>query len=334
MAVANLAALSGLLVRLAKSSTGKAPRDVDVTLGGSYGSARADLYAPRAPARATVIAIHGVTVHGGSDARLVHFGKRLAESRVRCYVPTLAGLSSCQWTTDDIAALTALVSHVRQAHGQRPMLVGFSNGASYALVAAAQPEVAADVRFVLGFGGYHSLAELLSELAAKDEREPAGPADVDEYLYATIVLGRIVAEVAALPTELRQEIDVMLDRYCFEATDEEKRALFETKLRGRGLARIALEHADPAILSALSPADQLGRIACPVSLVHDARDTFVPAAHAERNFAELRATPLADRHRLLVTPLLSHVAFADAFRWGELSRLARVLEPVLHGDEP
>ena len=64
------------------------------------------------------------------------------------------------------------------------------------------------------------------------------------------------------------------------------------------------------------------------------RDTFVPPAHAERMHAELRAAPGGERHRLLVSSLLSHVSLADAFRWGELGRLARVLGPVLQADAP
>jgi pimeloyl-ACP methyl ester carboxylesterase len=332
MAIAQLAALTGLLGRLSRSPSAEPPRDVEETLGRACGPWFHDRYAPRAPARATAIAIHGVTVHGARDRRLVHFARSLAQSRVRCYVPTLPGLASCRWTTDDLDALAALVRLARAEGCGRPMLLGFSNGASYALVAAARPEVAADVRFVLAFGGYHSLAELLDELAANEAREPTGTATVDDYLYAHIVLGRYVGEAAGLSEPVRRQIDDMLDRYCFEASDEDKRALYQQHLRGRGLAKLARELTDPGLLAALSPAGQLDRLRCPVSLVHDARDTFVLPVHAERMHAELRAAPGGDRHRLLVTSLLSHVSLADSFRWGELGRLARVLAPVLKAD--
>src|SRR5512142_1254561 len=73
------------------------------------GAGRYDTYAPRGKSpRATVVAVHGVTVHGARDPRLVHFARSLALSRTVCYVPTLTGLSSCRLLRTDLEELGAV----------------------------------------------------------------------------------------------------------------------------------------------------------------------------------------------------------------------------------
>jgi len=331
MALRDWAALTGLLLRLSRPGSAEPDPAVTETRDLELGRAgRYDCYAPRSKSpRAAVVAVHGVTVHGGRDPRLVHFARSLARSRTVCYVPTLEGLSSCRLLAADVAELGTLALLARKQTGLRPGLVGFCHGASYALVLASQPEHASGIAFVTSFGAYHSLETLLDEYVAAAAQPLAVGRALDDRIYLNLMLARSYGDRLALAPEVRRGVDELLARYCHEATDEEKRAFYEQHLCIFGLERLAHDTEQPSLLRALSPAGRLGQIEAAVSIIHDAHDPMVPPGHAQRIFNELSGAAEARRHRLLITPLLSHVTLADALRLGDVAGLLRALEPVV-----
>jgi len=123
-----------------------------------------------------------------------------------------------------------------------------------------------------------------------------------------------------------EEMRSLAARYCFAADVSEKRELNDRLLRtfppdGREITLPAQE-----LLDALSPAGRLARIACPVTLIHDARDHDIPPAHASKIFAELpSSTAGAMGHRLCVTPLLSHLSPALAVHPVSIARFVNAL---------
>jgi pimeloyl-ACP methyl ester carboxylesterase len=333
------ARLAALLVRLARGPGGAPPRGVeehrDLTIPGAR--SRCDLYAPRAgaPDRA-VVAVHGVTVNGARDPRLVHFARCLARARVACWVPTLAGLSECRFEEGDVGDLGAIATEAARRQGRAAGLVGFSYGASYALVAAARPDAAEAVAFVVGFGAYHSLADLLEGYRRDARRQPESERELDDRRYLRLVLARAFGEASAAPVGDPAAIREQLARFCRDATAEEKRRFDEgpqlAALDAEALLARALAERGPT-LAALSPSEggALARLRCPVSLIHDEGDTVVPAEHSRRIHAELRRGAARREHRLLVTGLLSHVTLADAARPRDLLELFAALAPVVAG---
>lgn len=331
MRLSDAAALTSLLARLSRPPpTRPDPRVREDLARRTSDGVEFDLYQPLGRPRAGAIALHGVTVRSRHDPRLVHFARSLAATGVSCAVPTLEHLSKCKWSVDDIAAIESVHRDVSAAGVAKPGIIGFSYGASYGLVAAARPTIARDVSFVLCFGACHSFADLLAGYVASDDAEPADEAAWDDKIYLHAVLAKSLQGLGVLEPEVEREAGELLSRYCHEATAAEKRRFYEEKLRGRELPRRCAPHWDKRVLDALSPKGQLASIQCPVSLLHDSRDTVVPPEHARRIHQELvTASSVSDRHRLLITPLLSHVTLADAIRWTDVTKLFRALAPVV-----
>jgi hypothetical protein len=322
--VTDLARLTALIARIARRGA-PAPSDPrvlerrDLRAGGvDY-----DRYDPPGEPRAIVVALHGIVLHGRRDPRLVHFGRSLARSGVACLVPTLPGLAGCRWEVADLDAMSAVVGAVEP--GRRVGLIGFCYAASYALVVAARPAVAPRISFVLGFGPYHWLPTAFDTYVAAKDHTPRGDKEWDNWIYLHLVM----AHQHFPEGEPRAAACDLLSRYCLEASPEEKRAFFDQHLRGVGLLDLTDRARDEATLEALSPGGKLGTLQATVSLLHDPRDTIVPAVHSERIFAELRALPGADRHRLLITTLLAHAELSDLLRPGEFLRFCSALEPVI-----
>jgi pimeloyl-ACP methyl ester carboxylesterase len=311
---------AAFVARLARPDP-SAPAPRRLGLGGGA----CDLYEPRRSARATVVAIHGVTVNGKDDPRLRAFARALAASGSRCVVPTLPGLAGRR---RDPADVDAIGSAIEAATSERSaVVVGFSHGASLALLAAARPRWAGRVRSVLCFGAYHSLARVAAAL--RDLPEPGSARDRDDFVYAHLVEARRRAEELGLAPALRAAADQLLRRYCAEATDAEKMRFFDEHLRPLRLAGRPDPIGDVA-LDLVSPAGQVGGLACPVDLVHDPDDSLVPVSEGRALLAELRRAGPGHAHRLLVTRLVRHVSAAAVAR-PEALRLLRMLAPLVGG---
>jgi hypothetical protein len=320
----DLARLVALISRIARPASAAAsdPRVVE-QLDLRTADIDYDRYDPHGEPRAIVVVLHGVVLAGRRDPRLVHFGRSLARSGVTCLVPTLPGLARCRWEVRDLDAIASVVNTVDA--GRRVGLIGFCYAASYALVAAARPALAPRISFVLGFGPYHSLPTAFDTYVAAKDHTPSGDKEWDNWIYLHLVMAH-----QHLPEgEVRAAACELLDRYCLRSSSEEKRAFFDRHLRHAGLLDATDRARDEATLEALSPAGKLGPLQATVSLLHDPRDTIVPAFHSERIFAELQALPGAERHRLLVTTLLSHAELSNLLRPGELLRFCSALEPVV-----
>jgi hypothetical protein len=325
------ARLSALLARLARDPQGQQPHpDVeesrDVAAGG--GPCCYDLYLPRRPAVGLVVAVHGATLHGGRDPRLIHFGRCLARGRVACALPSLPGLTACRWETEDVDALLATARHAADALRVPLGMVGFSFGGSYALLAASRPPLADRVRFVVAFSAYHDMEVLFDGYAAARHAPSRSATEWDDWIYLNVVLAGQYPDEAGLPQAVRVEARDLLWRFCHGATAEEKRAFYDRHLESFDLVGVASRLRDRGVLDALSPAGKLGGLRAAVSLIHDDQDTTVPPEQGEQLWREVAAVVGADRCRFLLTSLLSHVTIGNVIRLREVSRLYGALAPL------
>jgi pimeloyl-ACP methyl ester carboxylesterase len=236
----------------------------------------------------------------------------------------------CQWHPRDIDDIGEVVDRLAAHTGIRPGLVGFSHGASYALVLASRASHAERVRFVLSFGAFHDLNTLLGDYAHRQPPARNDQTALDDWIYLHLVLARGLGERAGLRPDAERQLAPLLERYCHEATPAEKLAFFEQHAAHRDLVALALAGRDAAALQAVSPAGKLAAVRCPVGVIHDARDTMIPAEHARRVHEELCACgDRGAKHTLQVTRLLSHVTLRDTMRLGEAARLLAALRPVV-----
>ncbi len=289
------------------------------------------LYSPASGAtpRALLVALHGVTINGGGDPRLRGLARALARSGCVCCAPTLPALSHCRFEPEELQSLVTTVARLAAEYPGLPLgLVGFSYGASYALCAAGHSDLAARTDFVVAFGAYFDLAELLDGYVARRHAPPADAADEDNWLYLQAVLAQGWQERSGLEPAARARLAALLGRWCQDAALSEKRRVVEQVLGGRDMVARVRPDVGPQCAAALSPARHLERLQAAVSLVHDTGDTLVPPEHSRRLAEALRVRG-QDRVGLLVTDLLAHVQLRAALRPAELLRLAEALRPLV-----
>jgi hypothetical protein len=73
----------------------------------------------------------------------------------------------------------------------------------------------------------------------------------------------------------------------------------------------------------------LSNVLCPVGLLHDPADRFVPADQAERIRSHLDAREGAPKTRVLTTPMLSHVQVDPRKSFRDLPKLVDLLDLAL-----
>ncbi|MEW6440989.1 MAG: alpha/beta fold hydrolase [bacterium] len=280
-----------------------------------------DLYEPASAPRRTVVLLHGITLRGEKDPRLVRLARAMAASGLRAAAVSLPGLKSCRFDRSDLRAILDSVEELRARTRTSIAVAAFSVGAGLALRAAAEPERAGDFDLLLLFGPYDSLRELWISNLDRYESAPQAEADWDGFVWLRMVLSYPVLENLALTEEERREFVGLLEAYCEDDRIERKRGFYERALKSREgiLAMRAAATRDLPDLAHLSPANRLSAVTARVLIVHAADDPLVPPEHSERIMAALQAGGRGD-HRLLLSKTLSHVTcssyrhLTDGFR--------------------
>lgn len=145
----------------------------DGTLG------NADVYViPDGKRRAGVLVFLGANAAGADDPDVINLGRALARTGFAVmyyWSPTMG--EQAKVDAGEIANLVAAFEHLQgedYVDPERVGLAGFSVGASFALVAAADPRIADDIAFVNAFGGYYDTVDLLVQIAAGRAMEDGG----------------------------------------------------------------------------------------------------------------------------------------------------------------
>ena len=300
---------------------------VQETQESAPGGARFDLYLPSAGARGAVVAVHGGDRQGWKNGRLVAFARALARCQVACVVPEVAGLARCAFDLADLDALEQVCSAAEQRLVRRVGLVGFSYGGGYALSLAARPALAS-LRFVVAVGAFADLPSLFDWYAERDRVPPRTREEWDDAIYLRLVLAYWFRAALGVPDGLCADVESLLDRYCEQASPEEKRSFYEQHLRRLEVFAVAAKAIDRDLLALLSPAGKMAQVRCPVTLIHDRFDSIVPEHDARRLYDELTRAG-GGPHRLVVTEVLSHVTPTRALDLVGLARLASALEPLV-----
>lgn len=258
---------------------------------------------PRDKPRAAVLLFLGATRGGYDDPEVVKLGYALARAgfAVMYYWSETMGLES-RLDPADVPRIVAAFQHLsRQDYvdADRLGLAGFSVGASYAMVAAADPRIAADIAFVNSFGGYHDLADLIVQIASKRAVNSATEVPWEPDELTTTVFNNTVLE--GPPTAHR---DALLAGA--EGVDDARRH-FD--------AMPADFHSGVAGISPSSHIDawNSGTV---VRVMHDRGDNFIPVGESRRLVeAFVRRRPDV-RVYYTETDIFRHVSpDADAAPW-------------------
>ncbi len=143
------------------------PQIKEITFPGPRGIVKADLYLPQPIVkRAGILLNHGVIDTGKDDLRLRRLAEILCRAGFVVLIPDFAGMRSFRISPTDIEEIQAAFDYFFQMENyvlQKSCgLFGFSYGAGPTIIAACQPKIRDKVRFVVSFGGYYDLKNVLS----------------------------------------------------------------------------------------------------------------------------------------------------------------------------
>jgi dienelactone hydrolase len=216
-----------------------------------------------------LVLVHGLSPFGKDDPRLREAAERLARAGWAVAVPTVGGLTVLRLRPEDAGAVSASVQALQAAGYRRVALLGVSLGAGPALLAAADPTVAARVSAILALGGYASAVELLRYTLT------GAYAFGDVAGRAVTVPEPAIARFAAANREL-------LDEAGRRLLDNRDPTLVDERMR-------ALPPGTRELLEALSPGRSIARLQAPLFLIHGRQDPAVPFTESLRLEAAARA---------------------------------------------
>ena len=230
----------------------------------------ADIYAiPGSKPRAAVLLFIGATEQGLDDPEVVKLGWALARTGfvVMFYWSEVMGLEF-RLDDGDAANVVAAFEHLAgqpYVDPDRLGMAGFSVGASYAMVAAADPRIAGEIAFINSFGGYHDGADLLVQIAAGRTRHGDGEIpwevhDLTEKVFTNTVLSG--APTAAGDAFLAGADSIAAARRLYEALPDGFRSDVAT----------------------LSPSRYIGdwNGDTVIRVMHDRGDTVIPVGESRR----------------------------------------------------
>lgn len=339
-------------------------REEEVTVGAAGEEVPAALYLPRgARPRPAWVVLHGVTVTGRQHRSLTRFARAMAAAGNVVIVPEVPCWTALKVEPDAAArailAGAAYLAGRPEAEAGPVGVVGFSVGATQALIAAARPDVAPLVRGVVGFGGYFDLRSALHTMCTGEFEWRGRVQRLDPDPYGRwIVAGRHLGSAPryagmtgltdALLTLAAEagERGVMAYDACFDALKaqlraglgREERAVWDvlahpTTLRPDPVAARALarEIADAALHDQprLDPRPALAALRVRVVLAHGRHDRLIPFTETLRLREALRHTPSPDA---TITSLFAHSTGSGVhpLRYGvEALRFLRLLDRAL-----
>jgi len=303
------------------------PRESQVPLGSA--GALASLFEPLGRPKRTLVLVHGVSGRGNRDPHIVNLARSLVPLGYRCVIPELHGFAQFRHDPRDIETLVQAIEASQQLDGHRIALMAFSYGASYALVAAADPRARDACAAMVGFGAYYDLGEALEHqrqwlLKSTDLAEDC--ADIAYLRYTLLSCHR---HELGLSEQAWRDIEPILINYTTRVPLDTKRGPLLRHTKDIDYVALMQSYQRRDLSPRLSPATSLAHVRCHVGLLHDPNDRFVPAHHAERIRSALDARAHVTPTEVLLTPMLSHVQVDPMRRLFDLPRLVRLLEPAL-----
>jgi len=250
--------------------------------------------------------VHGVNDTGKDDERIVWLADLLARAGFTVLTPDFLGFKSLTLRTSDVEELVASIQYLadrsRDLASGRVGLIGFSYGAGPTIVAASDRRVRDRVRFVVSFGGYYDLLNVITFVTTGyyefgDVRGRTLPNEYSRWIFLRYNLELIPS---ARDREILKEIaegktrNPAVDAGPLAATlGPEGRATYEL-LTNRDPARVAtlVQALSPNIreqIRFLSPSRAIRDFRGRLFVVHSDPDDFLPQTESLRLAAALES---------------------------------------------
>lgn len=276
-------------------------------------------YPTESPARKAVILVAGLSELGCYHPRLVAFSRHLAAAGVMVVTPDVREFRDFRISAAPIAQIALWRNRISSMEGAGKVaetgIAGISYAGTLALMAAARPDLRDRISFVVAIGPYFDLTRCTKGWFAA--APTAGPYYPTRF-YAKWIVMRAALDMLPAPEERRHLDDVLCRLLLQKPIPPPPVSLSEVGARWRRLAVMREDQSDPGlakaiqdrltatIYSELDPSDELGRITCPVFLVHGAHDDLIRPEESVELSARI------PRSHLLITPFLTHTHPTDA----------------------
>ena len=290
----------------------------------------ADLYRPAQGARAAIVLVPGVVARGRRDPRVVAIANTLVRLDFTVLVPDNPGVRQKRMRAGDVREVADSFAWLAAQPALAPAghlgIAGFSYGAGPVLLAALEPDIREQVRFVLAVGGYYSLENVVTFLTTGyyPHIEPAATAPTDTvhlspHPYSRTTFIRSNLELLDLPVD-REFFRRYAAYLSGDSADGEEPLPGHMAADAQAFYDLLVNHRPaevPGLLDRLSPrmrrelqginpaAHDLSRLRADVILLHGRGDRLIPYTES---IALADALP-AGQAQLFLIDGLAHVDF-------------------------
>ena len=265
----------------------------------SDGTTVADVYRPAdGKPRAAVVLFLGANAAGRDDPDVINLGSALARAGYVAmfhWSPTMALRANIEPAeTGNLVSAYQYLSEREYVDPERTGLGGFCVGASFALVAAADPRIRDDVHFVNAFGPYFDAGDLLLQAASRSVLYDGERTDWEPDRLTMRVLANELIETLDDP----QDVDALTRRYMnnqalspdeLEALSPQARTVSSlldgTTPEEAGILYEELPADFRQAMADVSPSTHIDDVRARLLVLHDRNDRLVPAAESRRLLA-------------------------------------------------
>lgn len=288
-----------------------------------------------------MVLLPGVHHLGLEEPRLVRFARALAGAGVEVMTPELHDLVDYHVVPESVEQIgisTVILS--TQLHQAKVGIMGLSFAGGMALLAAAKPEYADRIGFVVAIGAHDDLARVSRFFATNRIEKPDGStAPFIAHEYGVLVLAYSHLEDFFSSTDIPAAREA-LRLWLWEQPDAAVKAAqamspagqteFDQLVHHRDQLQQQLVHeidAHRSEMDAVSPHGHLSALHVPVFLLHGTGDSVIPAS--ETLWLE-QDVPPAELKDVLISPALVHVSMEQTVsfhdKWALVDFLAQVLK--------
>ncbi len=261
--------------------------------GGRLGSA--DLYVPAGSGpHGAVLFFMGVVPPDRDEERIVRLAEGLARSGMVVMIPWLDSQQLGMVAPGDVDGLVRAFQYMlalESVDTSRAGMGGICTGASLAIVAAQDPRIVHDVKFVNSFAGYYDARDLFRAIGARsrfdgDSVAPWEPDRLTLRLFVAHLTAGITDDAERSLVEGDVEIGRTLSEAELGALSSEAAAVYRLA-RGVSIGEVdsLMEQLAPGTLESLaliSPSTNLERLEARVLIMHDRADRLVPSEESRR----------------------------------------------------
>lgn len=301
-----------------KKKRERSGRQIEIGVGPD-GDMQADVYRPAgARSHGTIIVIHGMTVTGNRDPRIINLGRALAEAGYTAVAPLIPGIQDQQIRPavyEDVGLAIQRVSDDADLCPSGKLgLLGPSFSGSAGLIASARPENIDRVSSICTIGPYATIPSAFDFFFKAEQPDEYGKTIV-LWNFVEYGIGKNKAVLRALKLATldnghrRKPEECELPAYL-ETMKPKDRELFERLRHDRDFR---LELWEQQIINHPALVDMQQYIECagnlregmaPVVLIHGREDDVIPPSESGLLYARL--DELGVPARLCITDLISH----------------------------